>query len=115
VVANCERCSLYVVCTRTVFATQASFANSRYGVRQRRHAGLPVVRRVGSRRFEREGAVVTSGTEHVGASRRDRQRQQTLRDLKQATLAEIREHGAVAVSLRSVARRMAMIPVCLHC
>jgi AcrR family transcriptional regulator len=58
--------------------------------------------------------VAASTTEHGGASRRDRQRQQTLRDLKQATLAEIREHGAVAVSLRSVARRMAMSPAGLY-
>jgi AcrR family transcriptional regulator len=58
--------------------------------------------------------VAASTTGAAGPSRRDRQRQQTLRDLKQATLAEIREHGAVAVSLRSVARRMAMSPAGLY-
>jgi AcrR family transcriptional regulator len=65
------------------------------------------------RRIE-EAVVASSTSEHAGGSRRDRQRQQTLRELKQATLAELREHGAVAVSLRSVARRMAMSPAGLY-
>lgn len=49
-----------------------------------------------------------------GGTRRDRLRRQTLRELKQAALAEMREHGAVALSLRSVARRMGMSPAGLY-
>jgi AcrR family transcriptional regulator len=57
---------------------------------------------------------VPSQTVPTRGSRRERQRQQTLRELKQATLAEIHEHGAVALSLRSVARRMGMSPAGLY-
>jgi AcrR family transcriptional regulator len=47
-------------------------------------------------------------------TRRDRLRRQTLRDLEQAALAEIREHGPVALSLRAVARRLGMSPAGLY-
>jgi AcrR family transcriptional regulator len=47
-------------------------------------------------------------------TRRDRLRRQTVRELKQAALDEVREHGAVALSLRSVARRMEMSPAGLY-
>ena len=46
--------------------------------------------------------------------RRDRLRQQTLRELELAALAEVREHGPVALSLRRVARRMDMSPAGLY-
>jgi AcrR family transcriptional regulator len=46
--------------------------------------------------------------------RRDRLRQQTFRDLEVAALAEVREHGPVALSLRRVARRMGMSPAGLY-
>ncbi|MEX2505151.1 MAG: TetR/AcrR family transcriptional regulator [Egicoccus sp.] len=45
---------------------------------------------------------------------RARARRQNLRDLHAAALAEIREHGAVALSLRRVARRMGMSPAGLY-
>jgi AcrR family transcriptional regulator len=47
-------------------------------------------------------------------TRRDRLRRQTLRELKQATLDEVEERGAVALSLRSVARRVGMSPAGLY-
>lgn len=46
--------------------------------------------------------------------RRARARRQTLAELKQAALDEVREHGAVALSLRRVARRMGMSPAGLY-
>jgi AcrR family transcriptional regulator len=46
--------------------------------------------------------------------RRDRLRQQTLRELELAALTEVREHGPVALSLRRVARRMGMSPAGLY-
>lgn len=46
--------------------------------------------------------------------RRERNRQQTERDLKAAALAEVREQGGVGLSLRSVARRMGMSPAGLY-
>lgn len=46
--------------------------------------------------------------------RRARLREQTMADLKRAALDEVREHGAVALSLRSVARRMGMSPAGLY-
>jgi len=53
------------------------------------------------------GPVATLG-------RRDRLRQQTIRELEVAALAEVREHGPVALSLRRVARRMGMSPAGLY-
>jgi AcrR family transcriptional regulator len=50
----------------------------------------------------------------AGGTRRDRLRRQTMRELEQATLAEIREHGPVALSLRAVARRLGMSPAGLY-
>jgi AcrR family transcriptional regulator len=46
--------------------------------------------------------------------RRARHRQETLRELSEAALAEVREHGAVELSLRRVARRMGMSPAGLY-
>jgi AcrR family transcriptional regulator len=60
---------------------------------------------------------VSTNVEQTAApvgTRRDRLRRQTLRELKQAALDEVREHGAVALSLRSVARRMGMSPAGLY-
>jgi len=48
------------------------------------------------------------------ASRRERLRTQTLQELKAASLAEVRERGAVGLSLRSVARRLGMSPAGLY-
>jgi AcrR family transcriptional regulator len=47
-------------------------------------------------------------------TRRDRLRRQTMRELKQATLDEVEERGAVGLSLRSVARRVGMSPAGLY-
>jgi AcrR family transcriptional regulator len=58
--------------------------------------------------------AVTEAVAGTGGTRRDRLRRQTLRELKQATLTEVREHGPVALSLRSVARRMGMSPAGLY-
>jgi AcrR family transcriptional regulator len=52
--------------------------------------------------------AVTAGT------RRARLRRQTMRELEQAALAEIRAHGPVALSLRAVARRLGMSPAGLY-
>jgi AcrR family transcriptional regulator len=46
--------------------------------------------------------------------RRERLRRQTLRELEDAALVEVRQHGAVALSLRRVARRMGMSPAGLY-
>jgi AcrR family transcriptional regulator len=62
---------------------------------------------VGCPRPRRPGAPPALG-------RRDRLRQQTFRDLEVAALAEVREHGPVALSLRRVARRMGMSPAGLY-
>ena len=48
------------------------------------------------------------------ASRRERLRSQTIRELKEASFAEVRERGAVGLSLRSVARRLGMSPAGLY-
>jgi AcrR family transcriptional regulator len=53
------------------------------------------------------GAPVTEG-------RRERVRRETMLELKQAALEEVRERGAVGLSLRSVARRMGMSPAGLY-
>jgi AcrR family transcriptional regulator len=47
-------------------------------------------------------------------SRRVRLRRQTFAELEVAALAEVREHGPVALSLRRVARRMGMSPAGLY-
>lgn len=46
--------------------------------------------------------------------RRERIRRETFHELKQAALAEVREQGAVGLSLRAVARRMGMSPAGLY-
>lgn len=46
--------------------------------------------------------------------RRDRQRRETLDELRRASLAEVRDRGAVGLSLRAVARRMGMSPAGLY-
>lgn len=46
--------------------------------------------------------------------RRELTRQRTWRELKAAALDEVREHGAVALSLRRVARRIGMSPAGLY-
>jgi AcrR family transcriptional regulator len=48
------------------------------------------------------------------AGRREQLRSRTLGDLHDAALAEVREHGAVGLSLRRVARRMGMSPAGLY-
>jgi AcrR family transcriptional regulator len=73
-----------------VFALQASFARLR------------------ARRDE-EGDVAADEE-----GRRERQRRRTLVELDAAALAEVREHGAVDLSLRRVARRMGMSPAGLY-
>jgi AcrR family transcriptional regulator len=55
-----------------------------------------------------------SGDGTAAETRRARVRRQTLRELEQAALAEVREHGPVGLSLRSVARRMGMSPAGLY-
>jgi AcrR family transcriptional regulator len=47
-------------------------------------------------------------------TRRERVRHETLAELRAAALDEVREHGAVALSLRRVARRMGMSPAGLY-
>jgi AcrR family transcriptional regulator len=47
-------------------------------------------------------------------TRREALRRATLAELHDAALAEVREHGAVALSLRRVARRMGMSPAGLY-
>jgi AcrR family transcriptional regulator len=47
-------------------------------------------------------------------TRRERVRRATLAELHDAALEEVREHGAVALSLRRVARRMGMSPAGLY-
>jgi AcrR family transcriptional regulator len=54
--------------------------------------------------------VTTGQTE----GRRARSRRRTLQELDAAALAEVREHGAVQLSLRGVARRMDMSPAGLY-
>jgi len=49
-----------------------------------------------------------------GSTRRQRLREHTERELKQAALAEVRERGASAVTLRGVARRVGMSPAGLY-
>jgi AcrR family transcriptional regulator len=50
----------------------------------------------------------------AGLNRRERLRRQTFGELEVAALAEVREHGPVALSLRRVARRMGMSPAGLY-
>jgi AcrR family transcriptional regulator len=47
-------------------------------------------------------------------TRRQRARERTERELKEAALAEVRERGATAVTLRGVARRVGMSPAGLY-
>lgn len=49
-----------------------------------------------------------------GEGRRARVRRETLAELSRAALEEVREHGAVDLSLRRVARRMGMSPAGLY-
>jgi AcrR family transcriptional regulator len=62
--------------------------------------------------------AAAAAAEHHGGGqepgRRERVRRQTRRELEDAALAEVREHGAVALSLRRVARRMGMSPAGLY-
>lgn len=58
-----------------------------------------------------EAAQPQSGREE---GRRARVRRETLAELRRAALDELREHGAVALSLRRVARRMGMSPAGLY-
>jgi len=53
-------------------------------------------------------------TDQAVEGRRARLRRETLRDLHVAALDEIREHGAVDLSLRRVARRLGMSPAGLY-
>lgn len=50
----------------------------------------------------------------VTPTRRQRARERTERELKDAALAEVRERGATAVTLRGVARRVGMSPAGLY-
>lgn len=50
----------------------------------------------------------------AGEGRRARVRRQTAAQLQAAALEEVREHGAMALSLRRVARRMGMSPAGLY-
>lgn len=50
----------------------------------------------------------------VQPSRRAIHRERTEEEIKAATLAEVREHGAAAVTLRGVARRVGMSPAGLY-
>ncbi|WP_052668320.1 TetR/AcrR family transcriptional regulator [Nitriliruptor alkaliphilus] len=50
----------------------------------------------------------------VAEGRRDAARRRTMAELDAAALAEVHEHGAVALSLRRVARRMGMSPAGLY-
>jgi AcrR family transcriptional regulator len=52
--------------------------------------------------------------EPADLNRRARLRRQTFAELEVAALAEVREHGPVALSLRRVARRMGMSPAGLY-
>jgi AcrR family transcriptional regulator len=64
-----------------------------------------------------ERTVSTSDTtpaETATATRRERLRRQTFRELEAAALAEVREHGPVGLSLRRVARRIGMSPAGLY-
>jgi AcrR family transcriptional regulator len=69
---------------------------------------------------QHDHVTATTGTPASGAAspaptgRRARQRQATLADLQRAALAEVRERGAVGLSLRSVARRLGMSPAGLY-
>lgn len=47
-------------------------------------------------------------------TRREQQRRRTEEELRDATLAEVRERGAVAVTLRGVARRIGMSPAGMY-
>ncbi|MTV27476.1 TetR/AcrR family transcriptional regulator [Nitriliruptoraceae bacterium ZYF776] len=89
---------------RTVFATQASSATLR--ARRSPRSGRP----------DEELAVSEATTTSPDAEegRRQRLRRQTLRELDAAALDEVREHGAVDLSLRRVARRMGMSPAGLY-
>ena len=60
---------------------------------------------------DEEDAVGSTGSE-VG--RRAQTRRRTWAELKAAALDEVREHGAVALSLRRVARRIGMSPAGLY-
>jgi AcrR family transcriptional regulator len=62
-------------------------------------------------RRDEEGVVAEPGTEDT---RRERARRRTLHELDAAALEEVREHGAVELSLRRVARRMGMSPAGLY-
>jgi AcrR family transcriptional regulator len=53
---------------------------------------------------------VTAETTPASGTRRERLRRRTMHELKRAALEEVRERGAVALSLRSVARRAGMSP-----
>jgi AcrR family transcriptional regulator len=60
------------------------------------------------------GETATSERTAATEGRRERVRRETLVELKQAALEEVREQGAVGLSLRSVARRMGMSPAGLY-
>jgi AcrR family transcriptional regulator len=62
-------------------------------------------------RRDEEGVVAGPGT---ADTRRERARRRTLHELDAAALEEVREHGAVELSLRRVARRMGMSPAGLY-
>lgn len=50
----------------------------------------------------------------VGSTRRDRQRQRVLTEIKDAALVELREHGAAGVTMRAVARAIDITPSGLY-
>jgi len=60
------------------------------------------------------GETATSQGTSATEGRRQRVRRETMVELKQAALDEVREQGAVGLSLRSVARRMGMSPAGLY-
>jgi AcrR family transcriptional regulator len=90
---------------QTVFALHGAFAYARSG------DAVRVTR-------DREEPPVPSEVEPRvppgGLNRRERLRRQTFGELEVAALAEVREHGPVALSLRRVARRMGMSPAGLY-
>jgi AcrR family transcriptional regulator len=69
---------------------------------------------VGTATAEAAASGPASGGDDAEPGRRARLRAQTLRELEEATRAEIREHGPVGLSLRRVARRMGMSPAGLY-
>jgi AcrR family transcriptional regulator len=58
--------------------------------------------------------IATSRRAPGTEGRRERVRRETMIELKQAALEEVREQGAVGLSLRAVARRMGMSPAGLY-